>query len=230
MKKSRIILFLITNPFLAGTVFSQDTVYIHNGPPVSVHITEINVAEIKYTRNTNPDGPLYILTKETIDSVKFKNGTREVFLKSVSGQTTYTLPSKSLLILKGDNFYFGNEYFKSNKLPDFIEKNADRLVPEMLILAKKQRTNYKLFKAFQISSIPCFIVGGIGLILGGAMFILSGIAQSSTQSNLFVDTWVGTSAVITGMGLGFAITSVINRILQKNRIKKSVRLYNSGRF
>jgi hypothetical protein len=61
------------------SAFSQDTLFTRSGQVILGKVYEINQTEIKYKKPSNPDGPLYTVSKEDITLIEFKNGNKEVF-------------------------------------------------------------------------------------------------------------------------------------------------------
>ncbi len=75
MKK--IILFVFS---LGATgSFAQDTIYTRSGEVIPAKVYEIGATEIKYKKPSNPDGPLYVTTKEQVAVIQYKNGSKDVF-------------------------------------------------------------------------------------------------------------------------------------------------------
>jgi len=64
--------------------FSQDTIYTRSGSVIAAKVTEINQDEVKYKKAANPDGPTYVVNKNEIALIEYKNGTKDVFASSDS--------------------------------------------------------------------------------------------------------------------------------------------------
>ncbi len=75
MKKGWFILGL----FAACTAIAQDTIYTKGGSIIAAKVMEINQDEIKYKKSTNPDGPMYVVGKNEVALIEYKNGTKDVF-------------------------------------------------------------------------------------------------------------------------------------------------------
>lgn len=73
----RTLLFL--SVFAAYFGFSQDTIYTKSGSVINAKVTEINQDEIKYKKSNNPDGPTYVVDKNEVALIEYKNGTKDVF-------------------------------------------------------------------------------------------------------------------------------------------------------
>ena len=67
--------------------FSQDTLVTRNGQVILGKVYEINQTDIKYRKPSNPDGPLYTISKEDVAMIEYKNGSKDVF-QTQQGQQT----------------------------------------------------------------------------------------------------------------------------------------------
>ena len=83
MKKLMIGLVLLA----ATSAVAQDTIYTRNGETVAAKVYEITSTEIKYRKPSNPDGPLYVMSKDDVAVIEYKNGSKDVFQKDASGTT-----------------------------------------------------------------------------------------------------------------------------------------------
>jgi hypothetical protein len=63
-------------------LFSQDTLYTRNGDVINGKVMEVNQDEIKYKKPSNPNGPLYVVSKSDIVLIHYKNGSKDVFQNS----------------------------------------------------------------------------------------------------------------------------------------------------
>lgn len=80
------------------TAFSQDILFTRSGKVIPAKVYEINQTDIKYKKPSNPDGPLYTISKEDIAVIEYKNGTKDVF---ESGEQVAS-------VAKNDNSYASN--------------------------------------------------------------------------------------------------------------------------
>lgn len=71
----------------AASALAQDTIYTRNGETVAAKVYEITATEIKYRKPSNPDGPLYVMSKEEVAVIEYKNGSKDVFQKEASNST-----------------------------------------------------------------------------------------------------------------------------------------------
>src|SRR5687767_8191517 len=75
MKKLSILLSV----FAAISMQAQDTLYTISGQKIPAKVIEINQTEIKYKKATNLDGPTYVVDKNDVALIEYKNGTKELF-------------------------------------------------------------------------------------------------------------------------------------------------------
>ncbi|MBU2940723.1 hypothetical protein KO494_14335 [Lacinutrix sp. C3R15] len=101
MKKT---LFFIL--FLCGILktYSQDTIYLKKEKtPIISKIIEINSSEIKYKKFNYQDGALFIIEKEDVEKINFKNGDTQVFTKKNARQEDKNLIANSKIYLQFSN-------------------------------------------------------------------------------------------------------------------------------
>jgi hypothetical protein len=77
---------IITGVLLSSGVFSQDMINTTDGRSISAKVLEVGSTEVKYKNSTNQDGPVYVMNKSDINSIKYSNGTEDVF--SQTNQTS----------------------------------------------------------------------------------------------------------------------------------------------
>lgn len=68
--------------FFFQSIKAQDIVYLNNGDKFETIIKEINTVEIKYKNFSNPDGPTYVILKNNVLFIEYKNGTVEIINKN----------------------------------------------------------------------------------------------------------------------------------------------------
>jgi len=64
---------------LCNFVKAQDILTLRDGNDLSVKVTEINETEIKYKDFKNLDGPIRVVYKSDVFSIKYENGLKSVF-------------------------------------------------------------------------------------------------------------------------------------------------------
>jgi hypothetical protein len=87
--------------FFAQTVFSQDCdiLIMKDGKESSVIVSEIRVSEIAYKKCDFQNGPLYIVLKNEVFMIKYRNGQNEV-IKQENAKTEQNQSSSSPELFK----------------------------------------------------------------------------------------------------------------------------------
>jgi hypothetical protein len=77
MKKT-IILFAVLFGSVA-TVLAQDIIMLKNGDEIKASVQEVGIADVKYKKHENLNGPTYTLLKSEIFMIKYENGEKDIF-------------------------------------------------------------------------------------------------------------------------------------------------------
>ena len=72
------ILQLIILIFLASVCKAQDLIILKDGNEINAKVIEVNLADIKYKKFDNPEGPSYSVQKSGVFMIKYKNGTKDI--------------------------------------------------------------------------------------------------------------------------------------------------------
>ncbi|MDR0456173.1 MAG: hypothetical protein LBH20_05770 [Treponema sp.] len=96
-----IVLFL-----LAGicSVTAQDLIVLKNGDMIEAKIMEISPSEIRYKRIDNLDGPMIIIPKVNVLSIRYENGTTEII--NTAGQESIPADNTRTTALNPDRLTF----------------------------------------------------------------------------------------------------------------------------
>lgn len=65
--------------FLSFKLFSQDTIYKRNGDIINAKVLEVDLKVIKFKKASNPDGPLFTMSKSQITLIQYNDGSKDVF-------------------------------------------------------------------------------------------------------------------------------------------------------
>lgn len=71
--------FLLGAFLLAGSLQAQDVIYKKNGQVLQTKVVELGTGEIKYRLADQPDGPIYVVEKESILKIIFQDGHVEFY-------------------------------------------------------------------------------------------------------------------------------------------------------
>jgi hypothetical protein len=78
-------LMLAAAMLFALAVPAQDTLFYKNGTKETVLVEEIGEKEIRYKSLDNPDGPDYVIRRNQVWRINYKNGTSQTFGKQATG-------------------------------------------------------------------------------------------------------------------------------------------------
>lgn len=103
---------------------AQDTIRFRNGRVEAAKVAEVGLGKVKYKKFNNPDGPLFLLNEDEVESIKFQNGDVEVF--DSFPQENFISPQKKHVVVKAGPVYV--ERVKSVNLEEKTEKDVDTKV------------------------------------------------------------------------------------------------------
>lgn len=87
----KIVLTLGLSFTLFNLVKAQDNITLKNGDEVKAKVIEINETEVKFKNFDNQEGPTRIFFKSEVFSIKYQNGTKDVFneapIKTINNNT-----------------------------------------------------------------------------------------------------------------------------------------------
>lgn len=79
--RSYLFCIILSLLIVSGSLFGQDIIYKTDGTKLNGQVTEITPDEIKYKSAENPTGPTYVIAKENVLLLEYKNGTIEYITK-----------------------------------------------------------------------------------------------------------------------------------------------------
>jgi hypothetical protein len=82
---------LLSLSFTAVT--AQDLIVLKNGDDIQAKVLEVAQDEIKYKKQSNPDGPTYSIDKDFVFFVKYANGDKDMFSPKTEPSNTTSVPS-----------------------------------------------------------------------------------------------------------------------------------------
>jgi len=76
MKRILVLVLAVLGLFTAA---AQDLIVLRDGNFIEAKVTEIAATEIRYRRLNNVEGPVYVIPVASVLSIKFENGTQQIF-------------------------------------------------------------------------------------------------------------------------------------------------------
>ena len=124
-------LLFVTFLFFSLSVSAQDVIVKKDGSTILSKVLEVNVADIKYKKFSNLNGPTYTITKSEIMSINYENGEKDDFCSthSTSENTDIKGTSQGMIIKSVDKrndeilALYNKIYQPSNKV-SIKDKNA----------------------------------------------------------------------------------------------------------
>ncbi len=101
----KLILFIFCF-YNCGIIDAQtcDILILTNGTEIESKVEEIRINEIAYRKCDNPLGPLYVIEKEKIFMIKYKNGTKEVISQVIETSKEDPVSQKNISNKKEHSF------------------------------------------------------------------------------------------------------------------------------
>ena len=65
--------------FVSSACLSQDVITYKNGKEAKGTVTDVTTTDIKFKKEDNPDGPIYVVSKSEIFMIRYANGSKDVF-------------------------------------------------------------------------------------------------------------------------------------------------------
>lgn len=78
MRKHFVVLIALTVAINIAA-YADDIIMLIDGDAIRALVKEVGVKEVKYKKSSNPQGPVYVVEKEKIFSIKYDNGEVEKF-------------------------------------------------------------------------------------------------------------------------------------------------------
>lgn len=71
-----------------SSIIAQDKILLKNGDELNTKVTEITETEVKFKKIDNLSGPTRVINKSEIFSIKYENGTKDVFNNTTQSSVT----------------------------------------------------------------------------------------------------------------------------------------------
>lgn len=109
-------------------MLSQDSIFFRATIPVKAKVIEVNNTEIKYYRDGNTTGPLYVVSKNSVACIKYADNYIDSFSVVIINRKIYPK-----LILKHTTVYCNNKEVSTAELLALLEEVEDTIIQNKLI-------------------------------------------------------------------------------------------------
>lgn len=76
---NKIVFVFVALLSVVSTCFSQDTITLRTKEEIQSKVVEITASEVKYKKFDNLNGPLFVIYKSDVLSIRYENGTKDEF-------------------------------------------------------------------------------------------------------------------------------------------------------
>lgn len=215
---------------------AQDTLLFRDESKIVAKVFEIGIETIKYKKFDNIEGPDFITNKSDIKKIIFANGVTDTFsiaekAVTIPENTPFVTAKYSKIEYKNRHYYFVDQI--PNLKPRAIGISKIKIITTAFA-NEKSLPDLKLsiigVRKAQQTQIICASVGAGCLVASYGVAIislLSSTAVSRDGNDDFANGGYITAATLLAAGLSLEVTSIVYNIKRKNRLKKTVELYNS---
>ncbi|MBA3681083.1 MAG: hypothetical protein H0W73_07930 [Bacteroidetes bacterium] len=192
-------------------MLSQDSIFFRDNIPLSAKVIEVNNTHVKYYREGNTSGPLYVVLKNTIAFIKYADN----YIDSFSIVTLNTEVSNYLkLDIRGGNIYCNKEKINDAALRELLEQIKDTLIRNKLI------DEFDDMKRYQRKHFTHLLVG-TGVFAGSLFYgLIFGTISNS------IETFAAFAAAGTLVFVPAMISSTKNKNRYFMKMKILVNNYN----
>jgi hypothetical protein len=209
--------FFVFSFFISLCSFSQDTIYFKNAGKQIAIVKEVSQTDIQYKKIELPDGPMYILSKNDIEKIVYKNGYTEIIKPEVIEVSIQnTVSSDQPVVVSYQKITYADAKSRNGVIYGMITRHPDQ---NRQIDLRKIHRSMRGLKAGQDATRTVSIVFG-GITLGSLALVgLANLIDSST-GGFEIPVAFGSVAVLT---CAASITFHVN--LRKKR-NEFVKVYN----
>lgn len=210
---------LILLAFFVVKLNAQDTIRFKNGVTKAVKVSEIGLSEVRYNDFSNPTGPIYVVNKNEISSIRYSNGVEDKFSDvapsaSANPAPVVTKPINDRIDIKRGDLYYNGRRVGEVKLQRLVNlcpdaEKQNKMIPVMQDMKEYKKKQY-LFG---------FLGLGLGLVSLPVGIIATGISEDATP--FFICVGAGATIAITGQ-----VISGINKGKRNAKKLEVAKIYN----
>lgn len=200
---------------------AQDTIVFKDKQKIIVIVKEVSLTEIQYKKLELPDGPMYIVSKNDIEKIIYKNGYIEILKTTVEPTNTgQPFVVYSNTDVNNEKITYNDTKARYYRILNLVERHPDVKRRENLMLNLKLMRN---LKQHQNGTRTGAIIFGSISIAGIALYALS----SGLSSGGYVDPVLALPPIVFGaLGIGLGATSIAINFKLREKRKDFVLLYN----
>lgn len=202
---------------------AQDTIFFKSKQKLVVIVKEVSPTEIQYKKLELPDGPMYIVSKNDVEKIVYKNGYTDVFKPAPEEAKA----AESFVVYKseGENLNYEKITYNDTKgryyrLISLIDRHPDVKRRDNLKLDAKTLKNLKKHQGG--TRTMAIIFSGVTLAGLGVYSLMSAASYGG-----YVEPIYAMQPMIFGaLGLGFTAGSIALTVKLNQKRKDFVNRYN----
>ncbi|MBL0048464.1 MAG: hypothetical protein IPP32_10260 [Bacteroidetes bacterium] len=232
--KSLLLPFFIAFLMCLGVknTWAQDTIYKRNGDIIVAQLLEVTPQLIKFKKIELPDGPIYSLERKELFMIRYKNGTKDLFLDekpvATDDYAVAPIPKKrnpredmrtdSPISIDGYHYSIGYFSLSPKKVDELILSKNDK---PLSLMVKSAQSDKHTSKLLAFAPIPLGVGSYITLIAGSI---------SAGNYGAYPTNYLAFGGILAVAALGTGITSIVLNVRSKKMRKEAVMHYNLTYF
>lgn len=207
--------------------FSQDTLFFKNSVKSVVIVKEISPTEVQYKKFDMPDGPVYIVGRNDIEKIVFKNGTTEALGQTAntgsqtpaSGDKPFVVEAETQYNINTQKITLADTRRRYSAVVNLANAHPDPKRREPLVnMAGQLRSLRRHEKGTRTCAI---IFGGFALAGVGLYALTSDISSSAADNSLSMPP-----VILGSIAVAFTAASITVHLSLNKKRKAFVKLYN----
>jgi hypothetical protein len=207
--------------------FSQDTLFFKNSVKSVVIVKEISPTEVQYKKIDMPDGPVYIVERNDIEKIVFRNGTTEALNQPAnagsqtpaSGDKPFVVEAETQYNINTQKITLADTRRRYSAMVNLANAHPD---PERRGPLVKMAGQLRSLKRHERGSRTCAIVfGGFALAGVGLYALTSDVSSSAADNSLSIPP-----VILGSVAVAFAAASITVHVSLNKKRRTFVKMYN----
>lgn len=205
---------------------AQDTIFFKNAGNIVVLVKEVAQTEIQYKKAELPDGPMYIISKDDIEKIVYKNGYTEIIKKIAETTTNNSNNIQTFEVYKAsenintEKITYNDTKKRYYTLVSLVDRHPDPNRRSSLMQSARTIKNYKRHQ--DGTRTGAIIFGGIA-IGGIAIYTLASTISYNSEPDPVL---AGPPVVFGTLALILGAASISFNINLKKKRNDFVTAYN----
>ncbi len=217
----------------AKTTLAQDTIYKRNGDIIIAQLLEVTPQLIKFKKIQLPDGPIYTLERSELFMIRYKNGSKDLFLDekpvATDDYAVAPIPKKrkpredmrtdSPISVDGYHYSIGYFGLSPKKVDELLLSKNDK---PLSLMVKSAQSDKQISKLLAFAPIP--------LGVGSYITLIAGSISAGNYGSAYPTNYLAFGGILAVAAFGTGITSLVLNVRSKKMRKEAVMRYNLTYF